>query len=55
MTVKELKQIIDHWEKSKFTGIVTIEFHEGGLRRVKREHTVVGVQSVMEYPMEKTK
>ncbi len=39
----QLPNLITHfkdWIKAKFTGVVTIYFHDGGIRKVKIEHEV---------------
>jgi hypothetical protein len=38
-----LADIIEHikrWASTKFTGVVTIHFHEGGIRKVRLEHDI---------------
>lgn len=40
MQITDLIEYIKEWISSKFTGIVTIHFHEGGIRQVKREEIV---------------
>jgi hypothetical protein len=38
MTAQRLFEQFKEWIKTKFTGIVTIHFHEGGIRKVRIEH-----------------
>lgn len=38
MTIHSLITRLKAWAESKFSGIVHIHFHEGGIRKVRIEH-----------------
>jgi len=40
MNLTDLITRIKHWARTKFTGIVKIHFHEGGIRSVRMECNV---------------
>lgn len=40
MTPDNLITRIKQWAKQKFSGIVHIHFHEGGIRKVRIEHDI---------------
>ena len=40
MTSQALFAKFKEWIQAKFTGVVTIYFHEGGIRKVRIEHDV---------------
>jgi len=40
MKITRLIALFKQWAMEKLTGVVTIHFHEGGIRKVRLEHDV---------------